>query len=44
MKWNGTAWTAQDSGTANDFYGVWGAAANNVWSVGGAATILHKSQ
>jgi hypothetical protein len=40
LEWNGTAWTAQNSGTTNSLTGVWGADANNVWAVGGTGTIL----
>ena len=40
LKWNGTAWAAQTSGTTNNLYGVWGADANNVWAVGNRGTIL----
>jgi hypothetical protein len=32
--WNGTVWDAQPSGVTNNFRGVWGAGANNVWAVG----------
>ena len=39
-RWNGTTWTAQNSGTANYLSGVWGSDANNVWAVGNAGTIL----
>ena len=34
MKWNGTAWTAQTSGSTQYLYGVWGTDANNIWAVG----------
>ena len=42
LKWNGTAWAAQTSGTPNGLRGVWGADANNVWAVGYYGAILHK--
>lgn len=44
LKWNGTAWNAQTSGTTNFLVGVWGAAANNLWIVGSVGTILHETQ
>ena len=37
LKWNGTAWAAQTSGTTSILYSVWGADANNVWAVGRTA-------
>ena len=40
LKWNGTAWAAQESGTEQDLSGVWGSDANNVWAVGVTGTIL----
>lgn len=43
LKWNGTAWAPESSGTTNSLDGVWGADANNVWAVGHYGAILHKS-
>jgi len=40
VKWNGTTWTGQTSGTTNFLHGVWGTDANNVWAVGATGTIL----
>lgn len=34
LKWNGTTWTAQASGTTKDLYGIWGTDANNIWAYG----------
>jgi hypothetical protein len=39
--WNGTAWSAVDSGTTQDLAGVWGSASNDVWAVGASGTIQH---
>lgn len=36
LKWNGTAWAPQPSGTTKDFYGIWGSDANNIWAYGDA--------
>ena len=47
IHWDGTAWTEQTSPTTEDLWGVWGAAANDLWAVGGRgraegqATLLH---
>ena len=38
---NGTTWTAEDSGSSNFLFGVWGTAAN-LFAVGGTGTILEK--
>jgi hypothetical protein len=40
LKWDGTAWSQQYSGTASSLYGVWGSDASNIWAVGDAGTIL----
>ena len=40
VKWNGSAWVAQNSGTTTDLQAVWGSDANNVWVVGASGTIL----
>jgi hypothetical protein len=40
VKWNGSAWSAQPSGTSKDLYGVWGSDASNVWAVGDGGTIV----
>ena len=44
LKWNGTAWAAQTSGTNNNLDAAWVVATNNVWTVGDTGTILHKTQ
>ena len=40
VKWNGTAWAAQASGSASPLLGIWGSDTNNVWAVGAGGTIL----
>ena len=40
LKWNGSAWSTQNSGTLPTLYGVWGIDANNIWAVGEGGTIL----
>ena len=46
LHWDG-AWTAVDSGTTEDLWGIWGATPDDVWAVGGSgfddatATLLH---
>ena len=40
LQWNGSAWTAQSSGTTNLLSGVWASDANNVWVAGESGTIL----
>jgi hypothetical protein len=34
-------WSAMDSGTTEDLYGVWGSSASDVFAVGWNGTILH---
>jgi len=47
LHWDGKAWTKQPTPTTQDLWGVWGAAPNDLWSVGGDgladghATLLH---
>ena len=40
VKWNGTAWSPQSSGTSKGLWGVWGSDAANVWAVGEGGTIV----
>ena len=40
LKWNGSAWSAQTSGTTEFLNKVWGTDANNIWAVGDNGTIL----
>jgi hypothetical protein len=40
MKWNGTTWTAQLSGTTDDLKGIWGSDANHIWAVGDKGRIV----
>ena len=35
LKWNGSVWSPQSSGTTDILHSVWGTDANNVWAVGG---------
>ena len=47
LHWDDTEWTLQDSPTEQDLWGVWAAAADDVWAVGGRGqeegqeTVLH---
>jgi hypothetical protein len=38
LHWDGTAWSPRDTGTVANFYGVWAAAPDDVWLVGGSPT------
>lgn len=40
LKWNGTTWVLQASGTTQNLRGVWGLSASSVWAVGEKGTIL----
>ena len=40
LKWNGSVWNGQSSGTTNLLVSIWGSDANNVWAVGIGGTIL----
>ena len=40
LKWDGTTWAAQVSGSIQYLRGVWGTDASNVWAVGDFGTIL----
>ena len=40
LKWDGTTWTAQASGSTASLSGIWGTSANNLWVVGDGGTIL----
>ena len=40
LKWSGSSWDAQTSGTTKNLLGIWGSDANNVWAVGLGGTIL----
>jgi len=47
IHWDGAAWTVQTTPTVEDMWGVWGAAPDDLWAVGGRgreegqATLLH---
>lgn len=47
LHWDGQAWTKQAAPTTQDLWGVWGAAPDDLWAVGGGglaagqATLLH---
>jgi len=40
VKWNGSAWSSQASGTPRDLRSVWGSDASNIWAVGDGGTIV----
>jgi len=40
LKWNGSAWSSQSSGTTQFLNSVWGSDASNVWAVGNGGTVL----
>lgn len=47
LHWDGSAWSAIESSTTEDLWGVWGASPSDIWAVGGSgfpeatATLLH---
>jgi hypothetical protein len=41
LHYNGSAWSASNSGTVQDLYGVFARRADSVYAVGDAGTILH---
>ena len=40
LHYSGTAWSAQNSGSTQPLYGIWGSSNNAVFAVGDASTIL----
>lgn len=42
LKYDGTSWSAQSSGTTCQLSSVWGLDADNIWAVGLAGTVLKK--
>jgi len=38
LHWDGAAWSRRETGTAANLYGVWAAAPDDVWLVGGSPT------
>lgn len=36
IHWNGSSWTAEESSTTEDLWGIWGAGPNDLWAVGGS--------
>lgn len=40
LRWNGSAWLPQESGTTNTLNAAWGQNSNDVWIVGDAGTVL----
>lgn len=43
LKWDGTTWSTETSGTYDDLYLVWGASANEIYAVSQAGTILRST-
>ena len=41
MRFDGSAWSPMQSGTANYLYSIWGKASNDLFAVGVDGTILH---
>lgn len=41
LHYNGSFWTALDSGTDNNLYGIWGRGADDIWIGGEKGTVLH---
>ena len=41
MHWNGTAWSAGQSGVTTDLNAVWASSATDVWAVGASNKFLH---
>lgn len=39
MKWDGSNWSSQSSGTTQTLHAVWGLSANSVWAVGNGGVI-----
>lgn len=39
--WDGSSWTAVETGVIGNLFGVWGSGPNDVWAVGVGGTILH---
>ena len=38
LRWNGSSWAAQQTGTTVQLMSIWGIDANNVWAVGSGGT------
>jgi hypothetical protein len=43
LHYDGTAWSAMNSGSTASLHGVWGSASTDVFAVGEGGTILHYS-
>jgi len=41
LHYDGSAWSAMNSGTEESFNGVWGSSSSDVFAVGSDGTILH---
>jgi len=41
-RWNGTAWSAEPTGTAQDIWSIWGSGPYNVFAVGADGLVLHR--
>ncbi len=48
LRWDGAAFTPEDSGTTEDLWGLWGSAPDDLWAVGGSGVapslgvLLHR--
>jgi hypothetical protein len=49
LRWNGSGWAPETSGTSDELFAVWGTGTDDVWAAGGGAfefggsTLLHRS-
>ena len=41
IHWDGGAWSAVNSPSTSELYGVWGSGPNDVWAVGENHVVLH---
>ena len=39
--WNGTTWTAHETGVDATLWGIWGAGDGQIWAVGAQGTVIH---
>ncbi len=43
LHYNGTSWSAEESGTCETLSGLWGTSATNLYAVGTLGTVLHRT-